>query len=135
MFSGEESPGCGHGRRSSGARCGVCRDSSAFFFMSANGILCWNCRGAKSGKFWNCRGAKSGEFLRELKDFQRIHKQVIIILIEPKISVVEADSICKRIGKSHWFCSKVVGFSGGVWMLWNAVEISVTCRYAHKSFL
>lgn len=71
--------------------------------MIEGGILCWTC----------C-GAKSSEFLRELKEFQRVYKPVIIILIKPKISGVEADTVCKRIDKRHWFRSEAEGFSVGI---------------------
>lgn len=44
---------------------------------------------------------KNGEFLSELKDFKRVHKSVLIILTEPKISGIRADEVCKKLGKSH----------------------------------
>lgn len=91
--------------------------------MISEGLLCWN-----------CRGAKSGNFLRELKEFQKIYKPVFIILLEPKISGVEAEVVCKNLGKSHWFQSEAMGFSGGIWLLWNGGDISVSVRYAHKFF-
>lgn len=92
--------------------------------MIAESLLCWN-----------CRGAKSGDFLRELKEFQKVYKPVIIVLIELKISGIEAHTVCRRIGKSHWFRSEATGFSGGIWLLWNDNDISVSLRYAHKLFL
>lgn len=63
---------------------------------------------------WNCRGARSDEFHRELKDLIRVHRPLIIILLEPRINGEVADSVCKRIGKRKWVQSEADGFSGGV---------------------
>lgn len=34
-----------------------------------------------------------------------------------------------------WIRSEAAGFSGGVWVLWNDVDIGVKLRVAHKFFL
>lgn len=62
---------------------------------------------------WNCRGARSDEFIRELKDFRRLHRLVMIILTEPKISREGADEVCRKLGMMHWSHSDAEGFSGG----------------------
>lgn len=63
---------------------------------------------------WNSRGAKSVGFLKEVKEFMRLYKPMIIALIQPKISGVEADAVCKRLGKSHWARSESEGFSRAI---------------------
>lgn len=83
---------------------------------------------------WNCRGAKSSEFLREMKELIRVHRPLIIVLVEPKISGVEADTVCKRLGKTRWSWLKASGFSGGVWIVWDEKEVQVKLVYAHKYF-
>lgn len=51
----------------------------------------------------NCRGVKSREFLGEMKEFNKLHKPVIIILMEPHISGEMADSAYKKLGKTNGF--------------------------------
>lgn len=63
---------------------------------------------------WNCRGAKSGDFLRELKKLQRVHKPLIIVLTEPRISGEEIDVVYRKMGKTHCSQLEAMGFSGGV---------------------
>lgn len=72
-----------------------------------------------------CRGTKRGKFLRELKEFRRSHKPLMIILLEPKISEAGADAVCSKMGKTHWIRSKEDGFLGGIWLLLNNDEIKV----------
>lgn len=84
---------------------------------------------------WNCRGAKCSDFLREMKDLLRLYKTCIVVLIEPKISGVKADIVCKNLGKTHRCISEVVGFSDDVWLLWDESEIRVRMCYASKFFL
>lgn len=84
---------------------------------------------------WNCRGAKSDGFVRELKELNRLHQPTNITIVEPKISGVEANTICRKLGKSHWLRSEASGFSGGVWVLWNEEEIKLVPRAVHRSFV
>lgn len=84
---------------------------------------------------WNCRGARSGELLREIKEFIRVHRPVITILMEPRISGEVADSVCKKLGYKRWVRSDSEGFNGGVWCLWNDEEVGVVLRYGHTDFL
>lgn len=62
---------------------------------------------------------KCGDFLKEMKELLRLHKSSIVVLIEPKISGVEADVPCRKLGKTRWCRSEAVGFSNGVWLLWD----------------
>lgn len=52
---------------------------------------------------------KEREFLREMKEFNRMHKSVIITLIELRISGEMADSVCKKLGK---ILMGSIGFGG-----------------------
>lgn len=62
---------------------------------------------------------KSEDFLRELKELRQCYRPVLIVLIEPKISGAETNTICKKMGKLHWARSEAEGFSGGIWLLWD----------------
>lgn len=81
---------------------------------------------------WNYRGARSKEFPREMRDWVRIHRPSLIILLEPRISGSGADKVCKKLGKSHWIISKEDGFSGGIWLLWDEASFLVSLIHVHK---
>lgn len=61
---------------------------------------------------WNYRGARSNEFHIEIKDLIRVHRPLIIILLEPRINGEVADSVCKRMGKRKWVRSEADGVLG-----------------------
>lgn len=92
--------------------------------MKEGNILCWN-----------CRGAKSREFLIGLKELRRNHKPMLIILLEQRISGMETDVICKKVGKPHWIRPDAEGFSGGIWLLWDEAEVQINLIHAHKFFV
>lgn len=66
---------------------------------------------------WNCRGVSSKEFLVEMNELIRELRPKIVIIIEPRISGLAADNVCKRLGKKQWIRSEARGFSGGIWVL------------------
>ncbi|XP_012083819.1 uncharacterized protein LOC105643331 [Jatropha curcas] len=68
---------------------------------------------------WNCQGAGSSSFLRTLKTFLQVHKPIIVILLEPRISGEKADKVMKKIGYTHSHRVEATGFSGGIWIFWN----------------
>lgn len=74
--------------------------SLRFMLMIGGNLLCWN-----------CRGARSGDFLKEMKELQKFYKPLILMLMESKISGNEADEVCLRLRKTHWSRSESTGFS------------------------
>ncbi|XP_031099806.1 uncharacterized protein LOC116004005 [Ipomoea triloba] len=84
--------------------------------------------------FWNCQGAGGREFHRVLNNLIQTHKPSILGLVEPKVSGSHANSICMKLGYSDWIRVEAVGFSGGIWVLWNdARKISVVST--HPQFI
>lgn len=51
---------------------------------------------------WNCRGASSSHFQREMRELRRIHKSMMVSLLEPKVSGA-IDVVCKGLGMSSLF--------------------------------
>lgn len=47
---------------------------------------------------WNCKGTGSSNFLREMREILKFYRSLIVILLEPKISDVVVDGVCKRLG-------------------------------------
>lgn len=70
--------------------------------------------GRRSVLCWNCRGAGSKSFLRNLRELLFIHKPDVVALLEPRVSGVGADRICKLIGRENWVRAEANGFSGGI---------------------
>ncbi|XP_019172990.1 PREDICTED: uncharacterized protein LOC109168419 [Ipomoea nil] len=78
---------------------------------------------------WNCQGAASSGFRRALHMLVRKHEVDVVGLLEPRISGNSADKACKSFGFENWIRVEAVGFSGGIWILWNdgvRVEIVAT---------
>ncbi|XP_019157557.1 PREDICTED: uncharacterized protein LOC109154147 [Ipomoea nil] len=82
---------------------------------------------------WNCQGAASRKFYRTLKQFLSVYKPVILCLLEPKVSGVQADSICSRLGIEEWLRVEAFGFTG-IWVLWRDT-ISVDILTTHPQFV
>lgn len=49
--------------------------------------------------YWNYRRSKSGQIQREMMEIMREYKTFLVVLLEPKISGVMADDVCKTLGK------------------------------------
>lgn len=62
----------------------------------------------------NCQGAASKGLMRSLKEFIRIHKPDVIGLLEPKVSGIHTDNICKHVGFEEWARVESVRYSGGI---------------------
>lgn len=75
------------------------------------------------------------EVLREMREIKRIHKPVLIILLEPKISRKISIEVCRQLEKSHWIRLAAEGFSMDIWLLWDKDEIKIKPLYVHKYFV
>lgn len=84
---------------------------------------------------WNYLGDGSKEFKLEMKHLMSEQRPMVLILIEPKVSGVMADRVCRKLGKKRWARSEAFGFSRGIWVLWNKEELEKKLLVARKSFL
>lgn len=64
-----------------------------------------------------------------------MHRPMVLIIMDPRIRGEVEDGVCKRLGKRQWIRSEAVGFSGGIWVLWNQEEITLKILYAYKFFI
>lgn len=62
-------------------------------------------------------------------------KPTILIILEPKISRVEADKACRRIRRHDWVRFEVNSFNRGIWILWNREEIKLEVIHVEKYFI
>ncbi|XP_019160774.1 PREDICTED: uncharacterized protein LOC109157330 [Ipomoea nil] len=83
---------------------------------------------------WNCQGASGKRSIRTLKNLLLDHKPCILGLFESKVSGVQANAICCKLGFSDWIRVEALGFSGGIWVFWkDLVQISVL--FTHPQFI
>ncbi|KAK7265229.1 hypothetical protein RJT34_32845 [Clitoria ternatea] len=73
----------------------------------------------------NCRGACAKRFPMIMKYLARTYKMGFIAILEPKISGEKVDLVTKRIGFLGVQKVDAVGFSGGIWCLWNGSSWAV----------
>lgn len=75
---------------------------------------------------WNCQGAANPRFHRVIKEYLRDFDPKMVILVETKVSGIQAGSVNKRIRLTNSHRVEAKGFSGGIWMLWKSyVEVAV----------
>lgn len=58
----------------------------------------------------------------------------IVVLLEPWISGITADEVCAKLGRRNWIHSEAVGFSGGIWVLWEENMIDLRLKKASMFF-
>ncbi|CAL1380329.1 unnamed protein product [Linum trigynum] len=75
---------------------------------------------------WNCRGAGSKRFLRVFKEYRRRYRTSIAIIVEPRISGVRAVQVVEGLGFDKYLIVDAVGFSGGIWLVWDSTIATIT---------
>ncbi|KAL7182691.1 hypothetical protein ACSBR1_041390 [Camellia fascicularis] len=75
--------------------------------------------------FWNCRGAGNNAFKRNMKELVRNHNPGVIILMEPKIPFSSTGNFFNNLGYTAATILDPVGRAGGIWMLWDTVQVNV----------
>ena len=84
--------------------------------------------------YWNVQEAASTIFRRSFKTIVKNYNPFLVVLMEPRISGSKADEFIKKIGFDNSHRVEVVGFSGGIWLLWqNVIEVEVLLN--HKQFI
>lgn len=89
-----------------GRGCGGCcsRHPQFVWMLKKSSLLCWN-----------CRGAGGREFMCEASELVRVHRPLIFVILEPRVSDRMADESCKNLGLKRWVRSDAPGFSRGIW--------------------
>ncbi|XP_031097105.1 uncharacterized protein LOC116001364 [Ipomoea triloba] len=62
------------------------------------------------------------------------HNPDILCLLETKTSGNNADDICINLGYAKWARVEALGFSGGIWILWNE-EFKIDILHSHPQFV
>ncbi|KAM2052769.1 hypothetical protein ACFX1T_002485 [Malus domestica] len=75
---------------------------------------------------WNVRGASKENFVSTAIDLVKHNNVDVLVVVEPRISYNRAAEVIKQLNFSNSVVSEVVGFSGGIWVLWNDSRVSLT---------
>lgn len=70
-------------------------------------------------------GAGSQSFPITVIDIVRKYNIDVLCLLEPRISGVRADTICRKLGFNNWSAVESTGFAGGIWIMWNEPNFRV----------
>jgi len=84
---------------------------------------------------WNCRGAQGKNFRRALADFCRNNKVDLVALQETRCSGNIARNTIKKLGFKYFLLAEARGFSGGIWLMWNRMDIKVQLIKTNFHFL
>jgi exonuclease III len=74
---------------------------------------------------WNCRGVGNLNFRRNFSAFMRYHHLAIVVLMETHIFGQRAVSVSSALGFDRVVCSDTVGYSGGIWLLWDSAQVQL----------
>lgn len=84
--------------------------------------------------YWNVQEAASTTFRRSFKTIVKNYNLSLVVLMEPRISGNKADDFIKKSGFENSHRVEAIGFSGGIWLLWQSV-IEVEVLLNHKQFI
>ncbi|KAL8167282.1 LOW QUALITY PROTEIN: hypothetical protein V2J09_008781 [Rumex salicifolius] len=79
----------------------------------------------------NSQRAGSREFVNTLKELIRIHDPTILVLVETRLSGIQADKVCKNIGFDGMTRVEAVQFQGGIWVLWRKSVVDLNLIDTH----
>lgn len=74
---------------------------------------------------WNVRGAGGLEFRRVFHETIAQHKPNLVILTETRLSGERAQNTINSLGYEKHYKVDAMGFSGGIWMLWDPSFVDV----------
>lgn len=75
--------------------------------------------------FWNCLGAGSEDFRRALIDLIHSADPSILIFAETRVHCSHMKAFLRNKKFDKIVCSEVCGFAGGLWILWNLLEVTL----------
>ncbi|XP_030941566.1 uncharacterized protein LOC115966475 [Quercus lobata] len=75
---------------------------------------------------WNCRGLLNPFFQSFVHSLKQIHSPTILIITETKVSGSRAKSITNRLQFNGAIHANNIGYTGGLWILWDLTQVEVT---------
>ncbi|XP_061376067.1 uncharacterized protein LOC133318127 [Gastrolobium bilobum] len=80
-------------------------------------------------------GAGKKGFSALIKDMVFQNKIQVLVLLETRISGSKADRVVRSLGFDNFFIREAVGFSGGIWILWNKSMTSISILEEDHQFV
>ncbi|XP_061357706.1 uncharacterized protein LOC133302012, partial [Gastrolobium bilobum] len=80
-------------------------------------------------------GAGKRSFPPLIRDLSHRYNIKVMALLETRLSGVMEDRAIQRLGFSGYFHRDAVGFSGGIWVLWNTDEVSMDVLFSHRQLV
>jgi len=74
---------------------------------------------------WNCRGALKPSFQSHVRELVHNHNPAILVVMETRIGGDRAREITDRLPFDDAIHTDTIGFSGGLWMLWQSDRVEV----------
>ncbi|BFG25073.1 hypothetical protein CerSpe_113470 [Prunus speciosa] len=74
---------------------------------------------------WNARGAACTKFRYTMMKLIHVHRVDILFVCEPRIGGAKALDVVKSLGFSCFEVVDPIGYSGGLWLLWDDNKVSV----------
>jgi len=75
---------------------------------------------------WNCRGALKLEFQNHVRGLVQNHNPAMLIVMETHIGGDKAKEITDRLPFDEAIHTETIGYTGGLWFLWNSDRVVVT---------
>ncbi|XP_061361234.1 uncharacterized protein LOC133305091 [Gastrolobium bilobum] len=84
---------------------------------------------------WNCRGVGKKEFPTLVRDLKFRFNIKVLALLETKIQGNRGETIIRKLGFPKFFKQEAVGFSGGIWILWDDRDVEVEIIQSHHQYV
>ena len=68
---------------------------------------------------WNSKGVLKPNFQNHVRELARIHNPAILVIMETRLGGARAKEITNRLPFDGAIHTETVGFTGGLWLLWN----------------
>ncbi|KAI9111727.1 hypothetical protein K1719_017417 [Acacia pycnantha] len=81
------------------------------------------------------KGAASKTFASVLKELRHRYKVDVVVILEPRISGATATKVIKSWGFKFSRRVEAVGFSGGIWILWNLEDLLLDVLISDEQFI
>ncbi|XP_028101054.1 uncharacterized protein LOC114300374 [Camellia sinensis] len=84
---------------------------------------------------WNCRGADNKIFRRNFREIIRTHRPDVVALFETKVLFNSIGLFFNDLGYTASTIVDPVGCVGGIWFLWNPIQVLVSAHIANHQVI
>ena len=75
---------------------------------------------------WNCRGALKLEFQNHVRELVQNHNPAMLIVMETRVGGDRTKEIMDRLPFDEAIHTETIGYTSGLWLLWNSDRVVVT---------